>query len=111
MEALSKNQIDKLGQRLKPGNLSDSDLEMLDEYGESFSDAYREVSHAIRTQLNLEPSERIRKTNKSIIAKLQRGNTQLSRMQDIVGCRLVVPDIKEQNRILCLLQNFFHPMC
>ena len=107
MEEISKNQIDKLGQRLKEGYPTAADLTMLNEYGESFGKAYEEFIEIIRNKLNLVPTERLRKSNQSIIDKLKRISIQLSQIQDIVGCRLVVPDISAQNELTNLLKNTF----
>lgn len=48
---LSKTQIDRLGDRLKKGNISEADLRLLDQYRRSFSEAYEVVVGAIRTEL------------------------------------------------------------
>jgi hypothetical protein len=43
MTELSKTQIDKLGERLRKGNVTEDDLRLLDEYRLSFSEAYEFV--------------------------------------------------------------------
>jgi hypothetical protein len=40
---ISKTQIDRLGDRLRKGNITDEDLRLLDEYRRSFSGAYETV--------------------------------------------------------------------
>src|SRR5712692_7902197 len=90
---LSKNQIDRLGDRLRKGDISDDDLRLLDSYRRSFSDAYENVVGQIRHQLGLEPTGREEKTTTSIIEKLRRQSIRLSQMQDIAGCRIVVTDL------------------
>src|SRR5205807_6624672 len=55
---LSKTQIDKLGDRLRGGNITEEDLRMLDEYRRSFSEAYEFVVGAIRSELALAPTGR-----------------------------------------------------
>jgi putative GTP pyrophosphokinase len=60
------------------------------EFRASFLPAYQEVVERIRVGLGLAPTGRPEKTPESIIAKLQRSDTKLSRMQDIAGCRIVV---------------------
>jgi len=42
---------------------------------------------------------------RSTIAKMKRSSTALSRMQDIVGFRIVVPRVRDQNAVLHRLQN------
>ena len=44
-------------------------------------------------------TERQQKTNTSIIAKLRRTSVELSRMQDISACRIVVPTMKHLDEL------------
>jgi hypothetical protein len=91
-DRLSRTQIDKLGERLKGDQPSESDLQLLDEYRRSFSQPYDAVVRAIREQLGLAPTGRPSKTNPSLREKLRRESIRLTQVQDIAGCRLVVPD-------------------
>ncbi len=98
MNSASKGQIDRLGERLRDGPVSENDLRELDAYRESFSDAYGEIIARIRTSTGLEPTGRPMKTPFSIVQKLRRETEmQLSRMQDIAGCRLVVATLPDQD--------------
>ena len=72
MAALSKTQIDRLGDRLKKGFPSDDDLRLLDEYRLSFGAAYNLVIRTIRDKLHLEPTGRPAKSTSSIAEKLLR---------------------------------------
>lgn len=92
---LSKTQIDRLGERLKQGPVAEADLRLLDEYGASFSAPYVEVV-LILTGLGFRPTGRERKSNQSIVDKLRRESIRLTQIQDIAGCRLVVPGVAEQ---------------
>jgi GTP pyrophosphokinase len=104
----SKTQIDRLGERLKKGPVSEDDLRQLDSYRESFAEAYEEVVAAVRSATGFEPTGRTRKTPLSIIEKLRREKTmKLSQMQDIAGCRVVVADIPEQDRVVERLSRAF----
>lgn len=105
--ALSRTQINQLGDRLRTGPFTDLDRELLLEYRASFLPAYRHVVESIRTQLQIDPTGRPEKTPESIIAKLRRTAIELGRMQDIAGCRITVEDIPEQNRALDRLSNLF----
>ncbi|MCX8005894.1 MAG: hypothetical protein N2688_13235 [Burkholderiaceae bacterium] len=69
---------------------------MLAEYRRSFRPAYENVVDTLRQQLGLEVTGRPEKTVNSIVAKLRRERVRLSQMQDIAGCRIVVPDIPAQ---------------
>jgi hypothetical protein len=104
----SKGQIDRLGERLKEGLVSEDDLRELDAYRKSFTEAYDEVVAKIRSATGLEPTGRPRKTPFSILQKLRRERSmQLSRMQDIAGCRLVVAEVPEQDRLVGDLVHAF----
>jgi len=104
---ISKTQIDRLGDRLRKGNITDSDLRLLDEYRRSFTATYGTVASAIRHQLNLEPTGRPAKSTTSIAEKLRRESIRLSQIQDIAGCRLVVSDLSEQDRVTGSLAELF----
>src|SRR5437763_2062336 len=104
---LSKTQIDRLGDRLRKGNISEADLRLLDQYRRSFSGAYEVVVGAIRTELGLEPTGRPAKSTTSISDKLRRESIRLTQIQDIAGCRLIVPDVAVQESVVQSLKNLF----
>jgi putative GTP pyrophosphokinase len=103
----SRTQIDRLGDRLKHGHVDAADLRLLDEYRRSFSGAHDVVVHTIRQQFALEPTGRRAKSTAAIIDKLRRESIRLSQIQDIAGCRLIVSDVPEQNRVVASLQTLF----
>jgi putative GTP pyrophosphokinase len=86
---MSKTQIDRLGDRLKKGNITEDDLRLLDQYRRSFTEAYEFVVGAIRKELSLEPTGRPAKSTTSIADKLRRESIRLTQIQDIAGCRLI----------------------
>ena len=104
---LSKNQVDRLGNRLRTGDISEADLRLLDTYRRAFTDAYEEVVGKIRDQLGLEPTGRPAKSTTSISAKLRRESIRLSQIQDIAGCRLIVPDVLTQDEVVAGLKGLF----
>jgi len=104
-EELSKSQVDRLGERLRESAPSDEDLVLLDGFRRSYSDAYEAVIAVIRTQLFLEPTGRPAKSTRSIIEKLRRESIRLSQMQDIAGCRFIVPDMVAQNEAVATLRD------
>lgn len=104
---ISKTQIDRLGDRLREGPTSEHDIRLLDDYRRSFGEAYENVVKKIREEIGLEPSGRPAKSTGSIIEKLRRESIRLSQIQDIAGCRLVVSDIVEQNRVVAALRTNF----
>jgi ppGpp synthetase/RelA/SpoT-type nucleotidyltranferase len=107
MAILSKTQIDRLGDRLRKGPPSEADLRLLDEYRLSFGDAYNAIIRTIREKLRLEPSGRTAKTPSSIAEKLRRESIRLSQLQDIAGCRIIVPDVLTQDHTTATLRDTF----
>jgi ppGpp synthetase/RelA/SpoT-type nucleotidyltranferase len=105
--ALTKTQVDRLGERLKAGDISESDLQLLDAYRRTFAEAYERVIGVLRDRLQLAPTGRPAKSTTSIIDKLQREHIRLTQMQDIAGCRVVVDDIREQDRVTASLVAVF----
>lgn len=104
---LSKNQVDRLGDRLRKGHITEADLRLLDHYRRSFSEAYEGVVEAIRNDLGLEPTGRPAKSTTSISDKLRRESIRLSQIQDIAGCRLIVADIAAQESVVRSLTSLF----
>ena len=104
---LSKTQIDRLGDRIKRGHITEEDLRLLDRYRRTFTPAYEVVVGAIRDKLGLEPTGRPAKSTISIIDKLKRESIRLTQIQDIAGCRIVVADIAEQESVIKSLTDMF----
>lgn len=104
---ISKTQIDRLGDRLKEGNITEDDLRLLDQYRLSFTEVYEAVVGAIRRELSLEPTSRPAKSTTSISEKLRRESVRLTQIQDIAGCRLVVADISTQDATVESLCRLF----
>jgi putative GTP pyrophosphokinase len=107
MATLSKTQIDRLGNRLKTGSLSEADLRLLDEYRRSLGSAYESVLRIIREDLQLKPTGRPAKSTTSITEKLRRESIRLSQVQDIAGCRVVVANIAAQDQAVTMLRDAF----
>jgi len=105
VSSLSKTQVDQLGNRLRKGTTTEGDFHQLDAYRRSFADAYEEVIAAIRDATQLEPTGRPAKSTTSIVEKLRRETIRLSQMQDIAGCRLVVPNLVAQDQVVERLKS------
>jgi len=103
---LSKTQIDLLGDRLRIGSHTEEDLRLLDDYRLSFGEAYETVVQKIRVH-GESPTGRQPKSRLSIVEKLKRQKTRLSKMQDIAGCRVVVADIVQQDEFITTLKMLF----
>ncbi|HYY96191.1 MAG TPA: hypothetical protein VE713_16920 [Pyrinomonadaceae bacterium] len=104
---VSKTQVDRLGDRLKRGNITEEDLRLLDQYRRSFTEAYETVVGIIRDQLRLEPTGRPAKSTTSIADKLKRERIRLTQIQDIAGCRIIVADIAKQESVVRSLTGTF----
>ncbi|MBV8604073.1 MAG: hypothetical protein JO224_05250 [Pelomonas sp.] len=104
---MSRNQLDKLGERLKAGDLGGDDLRMLDEYRRSFAATSSVVMQILRKDFGLAPTARPAKSTAAIVEKLRRLSTQLTRLQDIAGCRVVVKGLEhQQSLVVRLCQRF-----
>jgi putative GTP pyrophosphokinase len=103
---VSKTQIDRLGDRLKEGSHTESDLRLLDDYRRSFGEAYEAVVRTIR-QGGEFPTGRLAKSTLSIVEKLRRESIRLSQMQDVAGCRVVVASVVQQDRFVESLKTVF----
>ena len=104
--AVSKTQIDRLGDRLKAASHTDDDLRLLDDYRRSFGGAYDAVIQKIR-ECGGTPTGRLAKSTLSIVQKLNRESMRLTQMQDIAGCRVVVDTVVEQNQFVDTLKTAF----
>lgn len=104
---LSKTQIDRLGERLRAGTITESDLRLLDDYRKSLGGAYESVVQAIRVNLEIQPTGRPAKSTTAIMQKLQREHIRLTQVQDIAGCRVIVDDILQQESVAARLQKRF----
>src|SRR2546421_6059479 len=104
---LSKSQMDRLGDRLRKGDISDGDLRLLDSYRRSFSKSYEEVVQLIEDELGFEATGRPAKSTTSIIEKLRRERIRLSQMQDIAGCRIITSTLAQQDNIVTRIPEIF----
>lgn len=104
---VTKAQIDRLGERLRGADIEEADRRLLADYRRSFGPAYEQAITILSdTRLMLAPTGR-EKTTISISQKLKRGSIRLSQMQDIVGCRVVVPDPWSQDLALRMIWFLF----
>ena len=104
---MTKTQIDRLGERLKMGQATPEDLRMLDEFRRSFFPVYEKVILTIEEQLKLKTTGRPAKSTTSISDKLNRESIRLTQIQDITGCRVIVSNISEQEKVVAELSRIF----
>lgn len=67
---LTNAQVDKLGERLREGDPTDADLQLLDNFRQSFAGDYDSTVAVLRDRLHLEPTGRSAKSTLSIADKL-----------------------------------------
>ena len=105
---LTKSALDRLGSRLrKAATPSPEDAAAYLQYRDEFADALREVEEHLASLVpGSLPSGR-RKTLDTVVGKLKRQKTRLSTMQDIAGCRIVVPGLAEQDDAVARIQTAF----
>lgn len=105
--ALSSKQVQKLGNCLREADPTPEDLELLDAFRREFDEPLLRLSHSIchairATDLPFLVAGRTKRT-KSIIRKLRRPqnrNMDLSRMDDVVGVRILVRNAAAQQRVI-----------
>jgi GTP pyrophosphokinase len=105
-EKLTISQLNKLGERLRRDPDNKDALRLLETFRLSFTQSYDRVFGQLR-ELGLDPAGRPAKSTQSIIAKLVRLRTRLSRMQDIAGCRVEVENIPQQDRVVGQIAKFY----
>ena len=120
----SRNQLDKAGSRVRRAarervEVPDSVLRTIDDFRAWHLPTLQEVQRRIsgffheQTGLgaeNLPVTSRL-KTPSAITAKLVRTETSLVRMQDIVGARIVVPNLDMQNASLAVVEGALFANC
>lgn len=84
---LTISQIDKLGKRLSIARPSNDDRRLLNELLLDYNAPMERVQDEVRAAFGVDATGRL-KTEKTIVEKLQRFATRLSKMQDIAGVRI-----------------------
>lgn len=106
-EALSKSQANKIGEALRHGEMSADLVQRLSAYREQLVRNAQTAAEAIRALTLYPVTPREGKSTGSIVAKLQRQPIALSRIQDIVGCRVVVDSVVEQESLVLRMRARF----
>lgn len=104
---LSRSQVDKIGEQLRRGDVDASALTKLSEYQTEFNDAYSYVERLLTTKMYLTITGRPAKSTLSIIEKLRRIKSRLSQIQDISGCRAIVPSLEDQEEVIRKATEWF----
>src|SRR5437870_4895999 len=104
---MTKNQVDRLENRLRSEGVTEADERLLDEYRGLFAGPASKVMRVLEDQIGLQPTARSTKTVQAIVEKLRRETIRLSQMQDIAGCRVVVEDILQQDMVVLEILRLF----
>jgi putative GTP pyrophosphokinase len=99
---LSRAAVDQLGDRLRM-QVTEADLRLLDQHRRTFRPDYDHVVAVLRSDVGIDVSGRPAKSTAATVDKLNRGSMRLSQMQDIAGCRTVVIDVAEQDRLVAVI--------
>ena len=104
MDGLSKGAVNRLGARLRAADVpSAEDVALYVRWSAEFSAALEDVEDQVARQADQVGAFEIASRTKqisSVIAKLQRMNrSNLARIEDIVGCRVIVPTLRDQERL------------
>jgi len=96
---LQKADIKRLGETMRERDLTDSEIDLFTAYRASFGRALGEVI-ALLHGYGVGPVTERQKTLWSTIAKLKRSSLRLTQVQDIAGCRVVVPLARAQDALM-----------
>lgn len=109
----TKGDINRLGIRLREDKETSEDLKLLNEFRNSYDTPFKNVIQHLRKIIDKEPTctlnDRQTKTKQSIKDKLKRlPKMQLSRIQDIRGCRIVTEEGLEKIKTIKnkILKNY-----
>lgn len=103
------SQVNRLGERLLRPPVSSEDLRLLADFQAEFSPLYEDTRRSLEaTARSLlgehhPPVTGRYKQLRSIVDKLDRETTRLAQLQDIVGLRIVVPDVPAQDELVARL--------
>ena len=105
---LTRSQINRAGRRLRKAETPDeADRQIYDEFRATFAEPLAEVVEALRGVAGGAPVTYRLKRFETTVEKLRRLTSDLARLEDIAGCRVVVPTMREQRDTLGLIRQEF----
>ncbi len=109
--ALSNTQLDRLGDRLRAAQTEDAvqpdDRTAYHDFRSSLVEGLDSVMQQIADIAGQTPTSRLKTLNSTIAKLVRQPNTRLSQVQDIVGCRVVVPDRAAQDKAVEQIRERF----
>lgn len=100
---MSNSQVDRLGKDLREGVITADHLKRLEAFRSEFVPAYKYVEDLLVHKLRLKITGRPSKSTVAILEKLRRETVRLSQIQDVAGCRILVPNMVDQDRVVATL--------
>ena len=98
---VSRSQVRRAGARLRRAGVpGEDDRRIYSDYRDTFAEPLREVTEAIQGLADGAPVQSRLKRFETVVQKLRRGTSDLSRLEDIAGCRVVLPTMYEQGQVL-----------
>ena len=98
---LTRSQIDRAGDRLRKSETPrEADRLIYDEFRATFAEPRVEIVEALRGLAGDAPVTSRLKRFETTVEKLRRLKSRLSSIEDIAGCRVVLPTMQEQHELL-----------
>ena len=105
---LTRSQINRAGRRLRKAQTpSEADRQIYDEYRATFAEPLGEVVEILQGLAGGAPVTYRLKRFETTVEKLRRLTSDLARLEDIAGCRVVVPTLREQHELVSLVRREF----
>ncbi len=101
---LTLSQIDRAGERLRRSPTpSEIDRRIYDEFRAGFAEPLNDLSLSLTELAGGMPVAYRLKRFETTVEKLRRHKSRLSSIEDIAGCRVVVPTTRDKHELLALV--------
>ena len=101
---LTRTQINRAGDRLRRASTPDeADRRIYDEFRAGFAEPLNDVLLSLTELAGDRPVASRLKRFETTVEKLRRHKSRLSRIEDIAGCRVVLPTTHEKHELLALV--------
>ena len=108
---VSRSQVRRAGERLRRDEPpTEADRQIYADYRDTFAEPLREVAETIGSFADGAPLHSRLKRFETVVEKLRRSTSDLSRLEDIAGCRVVLPTMIEQRQVLDRIRGVWEVM-
>ena len=108
---VSRSQVRRAGERLRRDEPpTEADRQIYSAYRDTFAESLREVAETIGSFADGAPVQSRLKRFETVVEKLRRSTSDLSRLEDIAGCRVVLPTMIEQQQVLDRIREAWEVM-